>query len=106
MGILKWAVDEAAKKYWDEYYKEYGRTWTRDIPRRVKKAMVERVKLASNESQLGIVTPIATSIAAEGVKLEGMFRSASGDNFMFYAEFDHNGEVGRFDSVKLAKYEG
>lgn len=106
MGILKWAVDDAAKKYWAEYYQEYGRTWTRDIPRRVKKAMVQHAKLASQDSQLGIVTPIATSISKEGVKLEGMFRSASGDNFMFYAEFDHDGAIGRFDSVKLAKYEG
>lgn len=106
MGILKWAVDDAAKKYWSEYYAEYGKTWVRDIPRRVKKAMIEHAKVASNESNFGIVTPIGTSISADGVKLEGMFRSASGDDFMFYAEFAHDGGIQRFDHVKLVKYEG
>jgi hypothetical protein len=68
--------------------------------------MVEHAKVASQNSQLGIVTPIGTSISDRGVKLEGMFRSASGENFMFYAEFDHAGGIQRFDHVRLAKYEG
>jgi hypothetical protein len=103
MSLAKWAVDSTAKQYWESYYKEYGKSWVRDIPRRVKKAMVENKKVASEQvADAGVVTPVATAILPNGgVALEGMFRGNT-DKFVFQAEFDAEGKITSFDVVKLA----
>lgn len=98
MAFDKWAVDEAAKKYWENYYKEYGKSWVRDIPRRVKKAMVESKTASDN----GIVTPVGKAVSDNGVVLEGMYRTDAG-NFLFRADFDHEGNITSFDASKLAE---
>lgn len=100
-NLVKWAVDSTAAEYWSKYYKEYGKSWVRDIPRRVKKAMADNTKVA--HAELGVVTPVGGSVTADGVFLEGKFRTATGEQHLFYAEFDHEGAVKRFDSVKLAE---
>jgi hypothetical protein len=101
MSLTKWAVDSTAKEYWTKYYKEYGKSWVKDIPKRVKRAMATNQKVA--HADFGVVTPVGTSVTADGVFLEGMFRAAgSGEQFLFYAEFNHEGKIKRFDSTKLA----
>jgi hypothetical protein len=105
--LVKWAVDSSAKEYWSNYYKEYGKAWVRDIPRRVKKAMLDHTKTASvgtgaEKLASGVVTPVGTSITDTSVVLEGMFRAASGENFIFCAEFDHEGAIKQFDTAKLS----
>ena len=43
--LTKLAVDDNAKKYWSGYFKEYGKQWTRDIPRRKHDASMQRVAM-------------------------------------------------------------
>jgi hypothetical protein len=102
MSIEKWAVDSAAKEYWSSYFKEYGKTWVRDIPRKVRKAMTQSTKTANSEGAQGIVSPIGTAVTKEAVFLEGLFTPPSGAVVAFSAKFDHDGHIVGFDSVPLA----
>ncbi len=61
----KVAIDEAAKKYWKLLYQEYGEQLVRDIPRRLKAALVANKK-ASNLDD-GIVIPTAHVRSGEAV---------------------------------------
>ena len=101
MALEKWAVDSAAKEYWSSYFKEYGKTWVRDIPRKVRKAMAQNTKTASNNSALGIVSPIGTAWTKEAIFLEGLYTPAKGAPLAFIAKFDHEGNVIGFDTTSL-----
>lgn len=102
MSLVKWAVDEKAKAYWSEFYKEYGKSWVRDIPRKVKKAMVEGKRVASSaEADLGIIVPVGQAITASNVYLEGVLHTHSGHKIAFQATFDHSGNVTGLESLPL-----
>lgn len=101
-GLSKWAVDEKAKKYWESFYKEYGKSWVRDIPRKVKTAMVEGHKVASaGEANMGIVVPVAKAITATHMHLEGLMHTHSGKKIAFQATFDHDGNLTNLDSLPI-----
>ena len=101
MALEKWAVDSAAKEYWSSYFKEYGKTWVREIPRKVRKAMASTIKTANTDGVAGIVSPIGAAITEDAVYLEGMFTPPSGSALAFYAKFDHDGALSEFDTISL-----
>jgi hypothetical protein len=101
MALQKWAVDSAAKKYWEEYYREYGRSWVRDIPRRIRAAVKTAAKSNAIAIEAGLVTPIGTTWDDESVYLEGVFRPATGPALLFNASFSHEGKVTSFDAIPL-----
>ncbi len=62
--MRKEAVDQASKTYWSEYFRDYGKMWVRDIPRRVKAGIK---KLSNSMSVEGTVAPLASHVGANGV---------------------------------------
>jgi hypothetical protein len=104
MSLQKWAVDEKAKKYWQDFYKEYGKSWVRDIPRKVKKAFVEGKRVASSEdADLGIIVPVAKAITASNMTLEGVLHTRAGKKLVFQATFNHDGDITHLDSLPLTQ---
>lgn len=101
MALSKVAVDAAAKKYWESFYKEYGRAWVRDIPRRVKTAMAETRRIASVDVESGQVFPTAATLVGDVATIEGLIKTSGADH-MFQASFNGDGDIIAFDTVKLA----
>lgn len=102
MSLSKVAVDEAAKKYWEEFYKEYGKSWVREIPRKIKTAMAEGKRVAAADIEPGRVFPIARAVTPKGVVLEGLFETQAGAKLVFQAAFDGEGNVVSFSPIELA----
>ena len=95
----KKAVDEAAKKYWKLLYKDYGEALTRDIPRRIKAALVDGKKVASlNET--ATLLPVAHARSDNDLIVEGIYRDAS-TKLMFQAVFDSELNVKEVKSFGL-----
>lgn len=98
--VQKQALDQTAKSYWEEYYGDYGRAWTKDIPLKIQAALKESgKKLASAAENLEII-PIEHAVTADRVILEGVARSAKHDKAeLFRAAFTHDGEVVDFETI-------
>lgn len=95
----KVAVDQAAKDYWKLLWKEYGEALVRDIPRRLKAALVENKKVASvNES--AVVMPVAHARSENGLLIEGIYKDATA-KLMFHASLDKDGNVKELKSFEL-----
>lgn len=92
----KTAVDEAAKRYWQDYFSSYGEMWVREIPRRIKAALVTK-KLAAVSGEDDLDADIApfgyTARSDGGVDLEGALRVADSPPRLFKASFDADGTV-------------
>lgn len=101
MSLQKEAVDAKAKQYWESLYKEYGKTWVRDIPRRILTAVAEHTKTAKVEDVVGSITPVATAVAGTKLFMEGIFTPNAGKKLLFCAEFDAEGSVKEFDVATL-----
>lgn len=101
MSLNKVSVDSAAKDYWTEYYKEYGKAWVRDIKKRVKTAMAQTRKVASSEVEPGKITPIAATLSEGVATVEGVFETQAGAKLLFQASFDSDGNTVSFDTVPL-----
>lgn len=96
----KTAVDAAAKSYWKLLYGEFGEALVRDIPRRIKAALVTNKRLAST-GQEGIVLPAACVRADDGgLLVEGMYRDAT-TKVMFLATLNKECEVTDVKSFQL-----
>lgn len=91
MAHIKVSVDAAAKKYWELLYKDYGRDLVRDIPRRIKAALMEHKKVASINETAKLV-PTAHAIVGDDLHLEGLYKDKSA-KLMFHAELDKEGNV-------------
>ena len=98
----KVAVDEATKKYWSTYFKEYGSTWVRDIPRRIKQAT--RRKIGAKELE-GVLRPIAHETAKDGsLSIEAAFagiidgQEAKG---FIVSSFDKEGTMQEFNFHRI-----
>lgn len=89
--MKKIALDDAAKKYWELLWSEYGEALTRDIPRRIKAALVSKKRLASVDDAARIL-PIAHVKTAGVVIIEGVYSDNSG-KLMFQAKLNNSGEV-------------
>jgi hypothetical protein len=97
--ITKTAIDSAAKSYWKLLWGDYGQQLTRDIPRRIKAALVTNKKLASIDD-VGVVIPTAHIKSTEGLLVEGMYRNAS-TKLMFLATLDEDLNVKEIKSFDL-----
>ena len=90
----KTALDQAAKNYWSTYFKEYGKQWVRDIPRRIKTAMSKRLKASIVE---GEIAPIAADIAQDNtLSVEAAFVGKIDDQeakVLVTASFDGTGSM-------------
>ncbi len=96
----KIALDDAAKKYYKLLWGEYGEQLVREIPRRIKAALVANKKLAST-GQEGIVLPVACVKEADGgLLVEGMYRD-SDTKVMFLATLDKECNVREIKSFIL-----
>lgn len=89
----KIAVDEAAKRYWEEYLGDYGRLWVRDIPRNVRAALDRdtTTKVAVSGNSEPDVVPLGHAVTADRLILDGVIRGDSA--MLFRAEFNHDGEI-------------
>ncbi len=96
----KIALDDAAKKYYKLLWGEYGEQLVREIPRRIKAALIANKRLASAQEE-GIVLPAACVRAADGgLLIEGMYRD-SGTKVMFLASLDKECNVREIKSFQL-----
>jgi len=98
----KIAVDQAAKDYWSNYFKEYGQMWVRNIPRRIKAEVRRAMKASSTE---GSVIPLAYEVADDGtLSIEAAFVGKLDDKdakVLITAEFDDNGILKSFDPTRV-----
>lgn len=100
----KTAVDQAAKDYWISFYKEYGETWVKDVPRKIKAALIakKRVAAATDEVRPGQIQPLAhVAFKTGGFRLEGIYQASDNKKLMFVADFNKAGEVQDINSVVL-----
>src|SRR5262245_12755428 len=86
------AVDEQAKAYWTEYYKDsdYGQLWVRDIPMRIKAAFALTSKIAASDEPTPIIVglkAVASVIHADGVTLDGVATWSTGRKAGFAIDF-------------------
>jgi len=88
--MTKQAVDQAAKEYWRLLWSEYGESLVRDVPRRIKAALVANKRLASTED--GLVLPTAHVKSGDDLLVEGMYRDSS-SKIMFLAKLDKDCNV-------------
>jgi hypothetical protein len=99
--LKKVALDEAAKKYWKQLFKElgYGEDLVRDIARRIKAALHESKKVASI-SDTATVTPVAHVRGDDCSIIEGVYTDAK-TRLLFKASLDVEGNVKDIKTVTL-----
>jgi hypothetical protein len=99
MGTFsKQAVDQAAKSYWSDYFKEYGTAFVRSIPLKVKAAVEKNAGL---EQADGVLLPRAAALVSDGLtRLEGVYKHASGDA-LFSALVANDGSVSEVQTIAL-----
>ena len=101
----KTAADKATKEYWSAYFKEYGSMWVRDIPRRIKTAMVRTKDLGVKIAE-GHVVPMAHDVSDDGImSIEAAFTGKLDDQdgqVIIVAEFNSEGRMQKFEAVRIA----
>ena len=87
------AVDQTAKDYWTSYYGKYGEMWVREIPRKIKRALLSRDDFQRAASKVDVV-PLQDlkSNKTGGLELHGVMRTAAGHT-IFKAEFSKSGKL-------------
>lgn len=102
------AVDDAAAKYWEEYFGDYGKQWVREIPRKIKAELASRLgksaATGSADELTGQVYSLNHTICPNQTAiLEGVFRgkTAAGQPVcrLFTAKFAENGRVTHFEAT-------
>ena len=95
--MQKVALDQAAKSYWSDYFKEYGQMWVRNIPRRIKQATIRHEKASSIEGEFA---PLAGDVSSNGtLSIEAAFVGKLDDQdakIMVTASFDEEGKMKEF----------
>lgn len=117
--ISKTAVDSNARNYWEDYFGPYGKMWVRQLPKRVKAALVAELttraqRQASKGATVtiprlisGSIAPLAHAITDDALIFEGVFKGAiegpegKPQRFarLFKASWDHEGTLIAFRSV-------
>jgi hypothetical protein len=99
----KTAIDNAAKKYWGTYFREYGQMWVRDIPRRIKNAMRRTSKTANLD---GTLAPMAANIGPDGsLSVEAAFVGKIDDQdakILITALFDREGHMKEIETTRIS----
>ena len=102
----KTAVDNAANKYWSTYFKEYGKMWVRNIPKRIKTAMLQTKELGVKTAE-GNIVPVAYDISDSGVlSLEAAFSGKLDDQdakVLVMAEFTEEGKLRKFEATRISQ---
>jgi len=88
--LSKQAVDQAAKSYWEKYYKEYGKAWVREIPKRIKSAVAKQAGFKDEE---GLLVPTARVERGENQIFEGTYRTAQEGAAVFTITIGPEGAV-------------
>jgi hypothetical protein len=101
----KVAVDEVAKRYWEQYFADsgYGAAWVREIPKKVKAALGSSSRSASLRTASAAevdIRPYANIIDSDGVSIEAFAVYPDKRVVAFVADFDHEGNLCGFDAVK------
>lgn len=90
----KIAVDSTAASYWSKYFKDYGKMWVRDIPKRIKAAMKHEAKLDNID---GNVVPLASHTNDDkSLSIEAAFVGKVDNidaNYLITAEFKDDGQM-------------
>jgi hypothetical protein len=101
----KVAIDDIAKKYWEEYFKDsgYGSAWVREIPRKIK-AHLSTSRAASFAHRSAALSepdirPYAQVINDQGVSIEAFAVYPNKKVVAFVIDFDHDGDVVDFKAV-------
>lgn len=93
----KTALDQTAKKYWSEYFKEYGQMWVRDIPRRIKLATVRQLHASKIDGEF---VPIAANVGENSIlSIEASFVGDIDDTeakILVTASFEPEGKLIEF----------
>lgn len=101
------AVDPKAKSYWEAYFGDYGKAWTKDIPRRVTAALAselqtELVRQGGAGAPEVKIRPVSaeswTKLADGGLKFEGFATARTADRDvavtrLFAATFAPDGQL-------------
>lgn len=95
----KVALDQAAKDYWKLLYGEYGEALTRDIPRRIKAALLANKKVASVDDGADI-RPVASAKDGDKTLVEGLYSDAS-TKLLFKATLDSEGQVSEVEAIEV-----
>lgn len=95
----KQAIDSAAKSYWELLYGEYGTALCRDIPRRIKAALLANKKVASIDDAAD-VRPFAKASYGDGTLVEGIYEAA-GTKLLFRATLDKLGNVSDIATLEI-----
>ncbi len=94
-NMIKQGVDDAAKKYWQLLFEEYGSQLVKDVPRRIKAELDKSRKVASSET--ATLSPVAAAKDGDVTVVEGIFQD--GDvSLLFTASVKSDGTV---DNVHL-----
>ncbi len=99
--MQKTALDQAAKSYWGDYFKEYGQMWVRDIPRRIKQAAARQLKAEIE----GEFAPIAGNVNDGELSVEASFVGKIGyhnGKILVTASFDAEGKISEFICNRVA----
>ena len=99
MSLVKKAVDQAAKDYWRLLWDAYGEQLVKDIPRRIKAALVANKKVASIDESAD-VRAIAAAKVDTGSVVEGVYHS-DGAKLLFRANLDKEGNVSEIQTINL-----
>ena len=95
--MQKVALDQKAKKYWAEYFKDYGQMWVRDIPRRIKQATRRNQKAETIDGEFA---PIAANENPDGgLSVEAAFIGkidGKAAKIMVTASFNSDGQIKEF----------
>jgi len=117
--MRKSAVDKVTEDYWANYFEEYGRQWTRKIPRRVAKVLAHRLKKrqagathapgaarATRATRIvrASIAPLGhATLQGGGMQFEGAFigqtQSGQTQTLMFCAQFGKEGQLQALDAV-------
>ena len=95
----KTALDNAAKEYWKLLFGEYGEALVRDIPRRIKAALLENKKVASVDDSAD-VRPVAAARHNDGMLLEGVYNDGQ-KKLLFRASIDSTGNIEEINTIEI-----
>lgn len=74
--LTKLGVDDKTKKYWSSYFKDYGKSLTRDIPRKKYKAMIA-CRQDGIDTQLLVEAGVALDAAIDSITLDNINKVAA-----------------------------
>jgi hypothetical protein len=96
----KTAVDQAAKDYWSDLFGEYGDALCRDIPRRIKAALLANKKVASVDDSRVDIKPVASAKDGDNFLVEGLYCDES-VKLLFKATLDKAGQVSAVETLEV-----